>query len=93
MTPATLPQLDRLFLTDAGLETDLLFNRGIDLPHFASVILLKTDEGRQALNDYFRGFLDLAKTKNCGIVLEMPPGGQVATGRPRWDYRKPNWMC
>ena len=31
----TLPQLDRLFLTDAGLETDLIFNRGVELRCFA----------------------------------------------------------
>ncbi len=28
MAIAPLPQLERLFLTDAGLETDILFNRG-----------------------------------------------------------------
>jgi hypothetical protein len=31
-----LPQLDGgLFLNDAGLETDLIFNHGIDIPEFA----------------------------------------------------------
>ena len=59
MTRAPLRQLERMFLTDAGLETDLLFNRGIDLPHFASITLLRSEEGRRALDDYFRGFIDL----------------------------------
>lgn len=80
MTSATLPQLDRPFLTDAGLETDILFNRGIDLPHFASVILLKTEDGRRALDEYFRGFLELAKNMGSGIILES------ATWRASCDW-------
>ena len=49
MTP-TLPQLarDRVFLTDGGLETTLVFHRGIDLPAFAAFPLLDTEEGRAA---------------------------------------------
>lgn len=83
MTPTALPQLDRPFLTDAGLETDMLFNRGLDLPHFASIVLLQTAHGRQALDDYFRGFLELAKRVGSGIVLES------ATWRASPDWAEP----
>ena len=39
-----LPQLgDRVFLTDSGLETDLIFQHGYDLPHFAAFVLLDDD--------------------------------------------------
>jgi S-methylmethionine-dependent homocysteine/selenocysteine methylase len=80
---ATLPQLDRPFLTDAGLETDLIFNKGIDLPCFASIILLADEEGRRALEDYFRGFLDLAARMGSGLVLES------ATWRAGPDWAEP----
>jgi hypothetical protein len=41
-----LPQLqDRLFVTDSGLETELVFHDGIDLPCFAAFPLLATDAG------------------------------------------------
>lgn len=70
MTRAHLPQLDRLFLTDAGLETDFIFNRGFDLPCFASISLLRTNAGRSALEDYFRSYLDLARRAGVGCVLE-----------------------
>ena len=70
MTRGPLRQLERMFLTDAGLETDILFNRGIDLPHFASITLLQSEEGRRALDDYFRGFLDLARRAGTGFILE-----------------------
>ncbi|TCM12712.1 homocysteine S-methyltransferase [Novosphingobium sp. PhB165] len=83
MAAATLHQLDRPFLTDAGLETDILFNRGIDLPHFASITLLQTDEGRQALEDYFSGFIELARRMDTGLILES------ATWRASLDWAEP----
>lgn len=83
MSDATLPQLQRLFLTDAGLETDMVFNKGIDLPHFSAATLLSTHEGRAALEDYYRGFLNLARRMGTGLVLES------ATWRasPDWAAR------
>ena len=83
MSSAPLPQLNQLFLTDAGIETDIVFNRGIDLPHFASIALLGTEGGRNALNDYFRGFLQLAEQKRIGVVLES------ATWRASPDWAEP----
>ncbi len=62
-----LPQLDRLFLTDGGVETDLIFNRGIDLPFFASVLLLRTPEGEKALDGYIRPYLELARRLGTGF--------------------------
>lgn len=67
--PRTLPQLDRLFLTDGGIETDLIYNRGIDLPFFASVNLLRSADGREALEEYYRSYLDLARRLGTGFEL------------------------
>ena len=86
MATAPLPQLQRLFLTDAGLETDILFNRGIDLPHFASITLLQTVDGRRALEEYYRGFLELARRMGTGLVLES------ATWRSSPDWAEPLGM-
>ena len=66
-----LPQLaGDLFLTDAGVETDLIFNRDIDIPEFAAHTLLPDNSGREALGDYFRGFLSLANEIDCGYILD-----------------------
>ena len=81
--PALAPWLDRLFLTDAGLETDMVFNRGFDLPCFSSVTLLQTAQGRRELAAYFRGFLDLAARLRTGCVLES------ATWRASPDWAEP----
>jgi homocysteine S-methyltransferase len=59
-----------LFLTDAGVETDLIFNHGIEIREFAAFTLLPTAQGRAALTRYFEGFLSLAKERNAGFVLD-----------------------
>jgi homocysteine S-methyltransferase len=65
-----LPQLHRLFLTDGGLETDLIYRHGVDLPGFAAITLLASDEGRAVLGAYFRSYLDFARRAGTGFVLE-----------------------
>jgi len=75
--------MTNLFLTDAGLETDMIFNRGLDLPLFSSSTLFAHEEGRAALEDYFRSFLDLARKNGTGCVLES------ATWRASPDWAGP----
>lgn len=66
-----LPQLSGdLYLTDAGLETDLIFNHGIDIREFAAHTLLPDAHGRDALVKYLRGFLSLANQQDTGFVLD-----------------------
>ncbi len=70
---ADLPQLAMsTFMTDGGLETDLIFNKGIDLPEFAAFDLLKNEEGKDVLNKYYRDYLNVAKEKCSGFILEAP---------------------
>jgi len=59
-------------LTDAGLETVLLFDEGIDLPCFAAFPLVDSDEGRAALRRYYEPFLELARDRGVPIVLSAP---------------------
>lgn len=70
MAQASLPQQDRLFLTDGGIETDLMFNCGIELPCMSAVMLLRSAEGRRSLEEYFRSYLDLARRSGTGFILE-----------------------
>ncbi|MGL5062283.1 MAG: hypothetical protein ACRC62_20090 [Microcoleus sp.] len=66
-----LPQLTNdLFITDGGLETTLIFHEGWDLPEFAAFDLLKHDAGYQALDRYFRTYVNLARTYQVGLILE-----------------------
>lgn len=61
-----------LFLAYVGMETDLIFNQGVDLPGFASYPLLKTTEGRKLLKGYLEDLIALGKETHSGVVLESP---------------------
>ena len=66
-----LPQLDgRLFLTDGGIETTLIFHEGLELRQFAAFDLLRTPQGTAALGKYFRTYVDIARRFNTGLILE-----------------------
>ena len=71
---ATLPHLDQRPVPDgpAASKTDLIFNEGIDLPHFASIVLVDSDDGRRSLVRYYEKFLALAGAADCGFILESP---------------------
>ena len=61
-----LPQLSGdLFLTDGGIETTLIFHEGIDLPEFASFVLLESEEGCGLREEDV--FIDVA----CDILAEL----------------------
>lgn len=68
-----LPQTHgRLFMTDGGLETTLVFHDGIDLPAFAAFDLMKDDKGMQRLREYYVLYTEMARDHGLGIVLEAP---------------------
>jgi homocysteine S-methyltransferase len=74
---ATAPDLlphedDGVYLTDGGLETDLIFLRVIDLPEFASFPLLDDPAMREVLCDYYRDYLRIGAEAGLGMVLETP---------------------
>jgi S-methylmethionine-dependent homocysteine/selenocysteine methylase len=76
-----LPQLDGdLFLTDGGLETELIFHDGLELPAFAAFDLLKDAEGTERLRQYFARYAQLARERGLGLVLESP----TWRASPRW---------
>lgn len=60
------------FLSDSGLETTLIFHDGMELPLFASFVLLRDAAGRARLRRYFEAHIDIARRHGMGIVLESP---------------------
>lgn len=63
-------QREHLFLHYTGMETDIIFNRGIDLPGFASYPLLRTETGRMLLREYSKTLIELARGRGLGIMLD-----------------------
>jgi S-methylmethionine-dependent homocysteine/selenocysteine methylase len=71
------------FVTDGGIETDLIYRRGVELADFAAFPLLETAEGRAVLQRYFDGYLEIAKASRCGLMLESP----TWRANPDWGER------
>jgi homocysteine S-methyltransferase len=59
-------------LTDSGIETDIVFNAGRELPAFAAFPLLDDDDGRAILDRYYREHLAVAEERGLGYVMETP---------------------
>ena len=66
------PQRPRLFLSDGGLETTMIFREGLDLPCFASFTLLRDERGVEALRRYYSSFLEIARRHKLGFALDTP---------------------
>jgi S-methylmethionine-dependent homocysteine/selenocysteine methylase len=82
-----LPQLTgRLFLTDGGIETTLIFHDGLELPDFAAFHLLRTSEGREALLRYFRSYAEIARRFGTGLILESATWRASADWGSRLGY-------
>src|SRR5215213_6543682 len=81
---ATLPHLtDAPFITDGGMETTLIFHRGLDLPLFASFDLLRKPKGVAELRAYYERYIAIAEERGVGIVLDTP----TWRANPDWGKR------
>jgi S-methylmethionine-dependent homocysteine/selenocysteine methylase len=80
-----LPQLGgtELFVTDGGLETDLIFHDGLDLPCFAAFPLLENPDTRAYLRRYYDRYLTIAREHGAGFVVETP----TWRANPDWASR------
>jgi len=65
-----LPHLT--YLTDGGLETTLVFHRGLELRHFAAFELLQDETGREILREYYSSYARLAIQYGHGFIWETP---------------------
>jgi S-methylmethionine-dependent homocysteine/selenocysteine methylase len=79
-----LPQLSgRPMVTDGGLETDLIFNHGVELEDFAAYPLLGDAAGRELLTGYYDAYASIAARAGAGLLLESP----TWRANPDWGAR------
>lgn len=86
---------DRFYLTDGGLETYMIFEKGYDLPLFAAAHLLESENGRNDLATYYERFIETARNSGRGFVMDTPTwrsGGAwaEALGKSKEDMRQVN---
>jgi homocysteine S-methyltransferase len=72
ITRTPWPAAGTTVITDAGLETWLVFQRGIDLPSFAAYPLAGTSTGRALLTEYLRHYTAIAASVGAAIELDAP---------------------
>lgn len=77
------PLFESPLVTDAGLETWLVFQQGIELRHFAAYDLLRSSDGMELLRAWYRRFAGVARTNDCGLLLESP----TWRANPDWAVR------
>ncbi|HET6736210.1 homocysteine S-methyltransferase family protein [Mycobacterium sp.] len=70
-------------MTDGGLETELVFHDGVDLPCFAAFPLLDNPTTRERLRRYYDGYLDIAREHGAGFVIETP----TWRANPDWAFQ------
>ncbi len=69
-------------VTDGGLETNLIFHHGLELPEFAAFPLVEDEGGRGHLADY-GGYADVARRASAALLLEAP----TWRANPDWGAR------
>jgi S-methylmethionine-dependent homocysteine/selenocysteine methylase len=67
-----LPDGERLFIGDGGLETTMIFSEGFELPEFAAFTLLAEPAGREVLRRYYGDFIAIAREHGTGFTLDTP---------------------
>ena len=65
------------------METVLIFHEGLELPDFASFVLLDDEAGSEALRTYFRRFLAIGREHGIGVLLDTP----TWRASPDWGER------
>jgi S-methylmethionine-dependent homocysteine/selenocysteine methylase len=82
-----LPQLDgKPVVTDGGLETDLIFHHGVDLPDFAAFVLVDDERGRELLRGYYADYIEIARRAGAALQLETPTWRASADWGARLGY-------
>jgi S-methylmethionine-dependent homocysteine/selenocysteine methylase len=71
--PDQVPELSgQVMLADTGIETDLIFHHGVDLPLFAAFVLADDGDGRELLDSWHREHAAAATAHGLGVSLDAP---------------------
>ena len=75
------PRLEnKFYLTEGGVETEVMYKWGYELPEFAMFPLLDNPEADAVIRNMFRRYLDVAAEQNTGLLLN----GHDYRASPDW---------
>jgi homocysteine S-methyltransferase len=70
-------------VNDGGLETDLTYHHGVELPDFAAFPLVDDERGRGLLRRYYGDYIDIARRAGAAVQLDTP----TWRASPDWGER------
>ena len=79
---------DRLpqFITDGGIETHIIFNMGVELPHFSAFPLNDSVAGRDVIRSYYRDYLPVAQAARRSFLFATDSWRASADWADRLGY-------
>ena len=57
------------FITDGGIQTHIIFNMGVELPHFSAFPLNDSAAGRDVIRSYYRDYLPVAQAARRSFLF------------------------
>ena len=71
MTKKTFPaqREGHFYLTEGGIETDVLYKLGYELPHFAMFPLLENAKAKDEIRTMYRRYLDVVAKYNVSALM------------------------
>jgi len=82
-TPELPQQKGEMFVTDGGIETHLIFNKGQDLPDMSAYLLNMTEAGRETMRDHYRAYIPIAQKAGQGFLFDT----NTWRANPDWGTR------
>ena len=78
------PRLDnRFYLTEAGVETEVMYKWGFELPEFAMFPLLDDPEADEVIRNMYRRYFEVAAEHQTGLLLN----GHDYRASPDWGAK------
>jgi S-methylmethionine-dependent homocysteine/selenocysteine methylase len=86
--PRSSTDHSQAFITDGGIETHVIFNMGVELPHFSAFPLNDTSSGRDVIRRYYRDYLPVARAAGRGFLFATDTWRASADWADRLGYDK-----
>ena len=71
MSSIGVPRLEdgRFYITEGGVETEIMYKHGFDFPHFCAFELLKDPDAMTALDSMYRDYFDVVASNNAAALV------------------------
>lgn len=84
MSRHELPQLKgKMFVTDGGIETHMIFNLGQDVPDMSVYLLNSSEAGREVMRDYYRAYIPICQKAGQAFLFDT----NTWRANPDWGFR------